>query len=203
MNTVHLVYFFLSALLVAALPGPAMMLVIDGAVHGGWRRGAAVAVGIVAADVLLLAAVCGGLGAALAASPSVLALMNTAAALYLMYLGVLSLYEAKRLSGSLPPTPRRLGMREGFAVTLVNPKTILFLLAYLPQFVQPALAWPPSVQLLVLSALFVAAVAAVMGAYAAAAHSVRHHLHTPTVRRIMAVCFGLLLIYLGAGTLLA
>lgn len=198
----QLFYFFLSVMVLAALPGPAMMLTINAAIAHGWRRGITVTAGVLAADTLILAAVCTGIGAVLQASPRVVALMNLAASFYLIYLGAQSLRTARRLRESLPDTGGSTA-RDGFLVTLINPQTILFLLAYLPRFVQPQAAWPHSAQLTVLSLLFLAAVALVLGVYALAAHRVRHRLASVKTRRAMAVVFGMLLLYLGASGLAA
>lgn len=55
-------YFLLASIMVAALPGPAMMLTIQSAVVGGWQQGIKVTAGILLADVVLLLLVCIGLG---------------------------------------------------------------------------------------------------------------------------------------------
>ena len=77
-------YFLLASIMVAALPGPAMMLTIQSAVAGGWQQGIKVTAGILLADVVLLLLVCIGLGEIMAASPRLVAVLNIAAALYLL-----------------------------------------------------------------------------------------------------------------------
>lgn len=193
-------YFFLSSLLIAALPGPAMMLTIQAAIQGGWRKGGMVTVGILAADALLLGAVCLGLGSLMASSPKLLFAMNVCASLYLLYLGAQSLYSIRSMGGSLPETQSG-GWQQGFLITVINAKTIVFLLAYLPQFVVSGSAWPEQVQLAVLSLVFLLAVAAVMSAYTFAAHAARDFLSAARVRKLMAFCFGILLIYIGLSSL--
>lgn len=203
MNTATLFYFFLSSILIAALPGPAMMLVIQGAVKDGWRAGLAVTLGILAADAVLLAAVCVGLGGLMAASPKILFAMNAAAALYLLYLGARSLYEIRSIRGGLVESGGNTGWKTGFFVTIINPKTIIFLLAYFPQFIDASAPLSETAQLLVLSALFLLAVAVVMLVYTQAAHVARNYLARPIARRVMALVFGLLLVYIGAEGLIS
>lgn len=197
MSFATLWYFLLSSLLIAALPGPAMMLVIQGAVQGGWQKGVAVSSGILLADMVLLLLVCLGLGELMASAPKLLRVMNILAAGYLIYLGARSWYGIRHISGSLVAASQTPGWKTGFLITIINPKTIIFLLAYLPQFVHTTAAKSEAEQLLLLSGLFLIAVAVVMFAYTFAAHIVRRPLSRPIVRRLMALLFGCLLIYLG------
>ncbi|KPN71114.1 MULTISPECIES: LysE family translocator [Neisseria] len=197
MSLYTLIYFFASSLLIAALPGPAMMLAIQGALKSGWRKGIEVTIGILLADAVLLLAVCVGLGEMMAGSPKLLFIMGIAASLYLLYLGGRSLYEIRRIVGNLPESTDNAGWKTGFLITVVNPKTIVFLLAYFPQFVKPQEQIPENVQLIVLSVLFLLAVAIVMTAYVFTAHAARNQLSKPVVRRLISLMFGLLLIYIG------
>ena len=197
-------YFLLASIMVAALPGPAMMLTIQSAVAGGWQQGIKVTAGILLADVVLLLLVCIGLGEIMAASPRLVAVLNIAAALYLLYLGLRTLADARRFPGGLKvDTGRQVAAaKEGFFITLINPRTIIFLLAFLPQFVRDSAAIGPQGQLLVLSAWFVLAVAAVMAAYTFAAHAARKYLAAPLCRRLMSAGFGLVLVFIGVRSLI-
>ena len=77
-----------------------------------------------------------------------------------------------------------------------------FLPAFLPQFVRDSAAIWPQGQLLVWSAWFVLAVAAVMAAYAFAAHAARKYLAVPLCRRLMSAGFGLVLVFIGVRSLI-
>lgn len=184
-------------MLVAALPGPAMMLVIQGSVNGGWHKGAAVTGGILLADALLLAAVCLGLGSLIASSPSVLAAMNVFSSLYLIYLAIGSFRQIRNLRAGLATPLQKSDWQSGFIITVINPKTIIFLIAYLPRFVDQSSAWSESVQLAVLSLWFLAAVAAVMLCYASAAHRARNFLAKVAIRQAMEAVFGTVLLFIG------
>ncbi|WP_165008425.1 LysE family translocator [Neisseria yangbaofengii] len=197
MDTGNIVYFFLSSVLVAALPGPAMMLVVQGSVNGGWPKGAAVTGGILSADALLLAAVCLGVGSLIASSPSVLAVMNIFSSLYLIYLAVGSFRQIRSLKLELETPLQKSTWQSGFIITIINPKTIIFLIAYLPRFVNRDSAWSESMQLAVLSFWFLAAVAVVMLCYALAAHRARNFLSKAAVRRAMEAVFGTVLLFIG------
>ena len=113
-----------------------MMLTIQGALKSGWRKGIEVTIGILLADAVLLA-VCVGLGEMMAGSSKLLFIMGIAASLYLLYLGGRSLYEIRRIVGNLPESTGNEGWKTGFLITVVNPKTLVFLLAYFPQFIKP------------------------------------------------------------------
>lgn len=197
MDTANIVYFLLSSMLVAALPGPAMMLVVQGSVDGGWQKGAAVTYGILLANALLLAAVCLGVGGLIAASPSILAAMNVFSSLYLIYLAIVSFRQIRSLRSGMATSLQQADWRSGFVITVINPKTIVFLIAYLPRFIDRQSAWAEGVQLVVLSFWFLAAVAVVMLGYAFAADRARRFLEKTAVRQAMEAVFGTVLLFIG------
>ncbi len=121
------------------IPGPAVLLVLGRSVAGGRRVGVATGLGIACGDLLhnIMATV--GLSAVLMTSALAFDMVKYAGAAYLMYVGIRALIEK---SGDLRlPSARPLGVpaafRQAVLAELLNPKTALFFLAFLPQFVQP------------------------------------------------------------------
>jgi threonine/homoserine/homoserine lactone efflux protein len=121
------------------IPGPAVLLTLARAIKDGRRVGLATALGIAVGDVMhtLFAAI--GLSALLMTSALAFEIVKYAGVAYLLYLGLRSLFE-KTAALDLPST-RRIGaaaaFRQAVLAELLNPKTALFFLAFLPQFVHP------------------------------------------------------------------
>lgn len=197
MNLLNLIYFFLSCLLIAALPGPAMMLTIQGTLQQNWKTGLQITIGILLADTVLLLMICLGIGALLTKSPLAFIIMNIFSSIYLLYLGMISLKEAKAIQENIPNTTLKTDWKAGFFITIINPKTIVFLLAYLPQFVDTKINMNEQMQLFILSFWFLLAVAGVMLFYTFAAHAARHFLSSMKTRFIMSIMFGVILIVIG------
>ncbi|KMK52247.1 hypothetical protein RO21_01945 [[Actinobacillus] muris] len=197
-----LIYFTLSSLLIAALPGPAMMLTIQGSIERGWRKGMAITLGILLGDIVLLIAVIAGIGELLSQSPTALSIMGIAANGYLIYLGIITLWALRSRHLAQENQASQTDWKTGFFITVINPKTIVFLLAYFPQFMDADSDWSTTQQLLLLAGLFLIAVAIVMGGYALSAHFAKRFLNRLYVRKVMTALFGTLLIYLGISSFL-
>lgn len=192
-----LFYFTLSSLLIAALPGPAMMLTIQGSIEKGFKKGGAITLGILLGDVALLSGVIVGIGEVLSQSPKILAIMGTIANGYLIYLGVCNLWTLRHFVNVKESIINKFNWKTGFFITVINPKTIVFLLAYFPQFLDPKSLWSITQQMILLSIIFLIAVAIVMFFYAFSASLAKQFLNRPNVQKIMNLAFGLLLVYLG------
>lgn len=121
------------------IPGPAVLLVLGRAAAGGRRVGIATGLGIACGDLLHTAMTTVGLSAVLMTSALAFSAVKYAGAAYLIYLGVRALVEK---TGDLRLAPARLvsaplAFRQAVLAELLNPKTALFFLAFLPQFVRP------------------------------------------------------------------
>ncbi|MFJ8578343.1 LysE family translocator [Micromonospora sp. NPDC093277] len=137
-------------------PGPDMMFVLANAARYGTRAGVVAALGVAAGEAVHVAAVVGGLAALISASPVLFTAIRWAGAAYLVVLGVRALRTAGRPTTTAPEqggTTRHAFLR-GLVTNLLNPKMILFSVAFLPQFVDPA-AGNATAQLTLLGALFV------------------------------------------------
>jgi threonine/homoserine/homoserine lactone efflux protein len=153
----RLALFVGAALLLLVVPGPSVLYIVTQSVSHGRRAGIASVAGITTGTLVHIAAATVGLSALLASSALAFDIVKYLGAAYLIAVGI------RRLAGLEPeqkPHLRRtrdLGRlyRQGIVVNVLNPKTALFFLAFLPQFVEPTrgAAW---LQILALGLLFAA-----------------------------------------------
>jgi len=153
------------------IPGPAVMFIVTRSVGQGRRAGLVSVAGIHAGTLIHVFGAVLGL---LATSATAFTAVKLAGAAYLVYLGVRALVgrdgDADPAAVAVVRSHRRL-FAEGFLVNLLNPKTAVFFLAFVPQFVEPGASHATS-QLLVLSAVYVSMGLATDGSYALAAGSI-------------------------------
>ncbi len=138
------------------IPGPAVLLTLARATGSGTRVGVATGLGIAAGDLVhtLLAVV--GISAIILASAFLFSLIKYLGAAYLVYLGICAILEKvepdlSRGASNITPSG---AFRQAVIAEVLNPKTALFFLAFLPQFVQPENG-AVALQLIVLGVLFV------------------------------------------------
>jgi threonine/homoserine/homoserine lactone efflux protein len=138
-----------------AIPGPAVLYIVSRSAVHGRRAGLVSVAGIETGNFLQVLAATAGLAAIVASSATAFSVVKYAGAAYLVYLGVRMIREGTvRNEGAYPSaarTPRRLYW-EGVLIGTLNPKLALFLLAFLPQFIDPA--EPVWLQTLVLGTIF-------------------------------------------------
>jgi threonine/homoserine/homoserine lactone efflux protein len=130
--------FCLAALALLAIPGPAVLYVVVQSAERGRRVGLASVAGIHLGTLVHVAAATVGLSALIVASALAFSIIKYAGAAYLVFLGVRKLLERSsptRMARS--PEPLRRAFMRGAVVNVLNPKTALFFLAFLPQFVDP------------------------------------------------------------------
>lgn len=132
--------FVAAIVLFLALPGPGNLALITSTGQGRIRGGLAAALGLIAGDQAQLWMAVAGVAAVLHASPRVFYAAQCLGALYLVWLGVRMLWGAVRggEGGSLV-RPIKSGhyFRQSLTITLLNPKAIMFYLAFFPLFVDP------------------------------------------------------------------
>jgi threonine/homoserine/homoserine lactone efflux protein len=155
----QLLAFVVAAEALLIVPGPSVLFVVSRGVAYGRRAAVATVVGNTAGTAVQAIAVAAGLGAVVATSTAVFTAMKLLGGAYLVWLGVRawrdrrSLGDALRAGAVTPVRSTAQLVRDGFVVGVSNPKTTLFFLAVLPQFVR-AEAGHASLQLLVLGLLF-------------------------------------------------
>ena len=135
--------FVAAASVVLVIPGPTILTVISYSVSHGRRANVPLVAAVALGDSTALAASLAGLGALLAASAFWFTLVKWVGGLYLLYLGLRLLrggeeapVPAPQSGQALPGTWRLFG--KTWLVTALNPKSIVFFVAFLPQFIDPA-----------------------------------------------------------------
>jgi threonine/homoserine/homoserine lactone efflux protein len=157
----HFLALYVTVVFLAMIaPGPDMMFVLATGMRGGARAGLLAMLGVVSSEVVQITAVAAGLSALFAEVPVAFTVLRLCGAAYLLYLGVQALRSARRgspLEGA-PPGARvsgRYAYLRGAVTNLANPKSVTFVVALLPQFVNRAMGDVP-LQFAVLGAIFVA-----------------------------------------------
>jgi threonine/homoserine/homoserine lactone efflux protein len=192
--------FCLTSLALLVIPGPAVLYVVVQGAEQGRRAGLASVGGIHVGTLVHVFAATVGLSALIVASATAFTTVKFAGATYLIYVGVRKLLG--RDEPRLEPGAQRISYRRAFArgaiVNVLNPKTALFFLALLPQFVDTDRGGVWS-QALVLGLTFVALGLVTDSAYAVAAGTVGSFLR----RRRRAMRYGSGLVFVGLGAVAA
>jgi threonine/homoserine/homoserine lactone efflux protein len=121
------------------IPGPTILLVVSYALGQGWRTAFPMAVGVALGDFTAMTLSMLGVGALLATSAGVFTALKWLGAAYLVWLGI----KLFRAGGRLDAAPRRDAVSaarmlgHAWLVTALNPKSITFFVAFLPQFIDP------------------------------------------------------------------
>lgn len=147
--------FVAAAALLLAIPGPTILLVISYALSQGRRSAWATVPGVALGDFTAMSLSLLGLGALLAASADLFTALKWAGAAYIIWLGIKTWRAAPAIAGdgaAAAPKRRLAVMGHAYVVTALNPKGIVFYVAFLPQFISPER--PALPQVLVLGATF-------------------------------------------------
>jgi threonine/homoserine/homoserine lactone efflux protein len=152
-----LALFMLASLALAVVPGPAVLYIVAQSVDQGRFAGLVSALGISVGGLVHVVAATIGLSSLLASSATAFTIVKYAGAAYLIVLGVRRLLTREELEDEVARAPRsrRRLFVDGVVVNVLNPKTALFFLAFLPQFVDPG-SGVASLQILALGLIFVA-----------------------------------------------
>jgi threonine/homoserine/homoserine lactone efflux protein len=149
--------FFVAAAALAVVPGPAVAYIVTQSIDQGRRAGIVSALGVASGGLVHVAAATVGLSALIASSATAFTLVKLVGAAYLIVVGIRRILagDAESDEPRALRAPLRRIYRQGVIVNVLNPKTALFFLAFLPQFVDPdrGAVWP---QVALLGTLFVA-----------------------------------------------
>jgi threonine/homoserine/homoserine lactone efflux protein len=132
--------FVAASSVLLVIPGPTILLVVSYALGRGWRVAAPVSVGVALGDLTAMTLSMLGVGALLAGSAALFTALKWAGAAYLVWLGI----KLWRAGGTLKAeactdaTPPARMLAHAWLVTTLNPKSIVFFVAFLPQFIDPA-----------------------------------------------------------------
>ena len=146
--------FVLASILILVIPGPTIVLVISQAVVHGYRSVLPLVSGVLLGDFTAMTFSLLGLGALLSASAALFNGLKWIGALYLVYLGI-TLWRNNPKKNEIHPVKCLSGaslFRSSFVVTALNPKSLAFFIAFLPQFVEPGK--PVLIQLILLGTTF-------------------------------------------------
>ena len=140
MDVHRFVIFLSAATLLAIVPGPGMLYVLARTLAGGKREGIFSSLGTFLGGLVHVVAAASGLSLILATSALAFSIVKYAGAAYLVYLGVRMIFSAKNEDQIVPAvkTVRRNPFWQGVLTEVLNPKTALFFLAFIPQFVNRA-----------------------------------------------------------------
>lgn len=189
---------------ILSIPGPTILLVLSYSLAEGSRANLPAITGVALGDALALTLSLAGLGALLSASAFWFTLVKLIGGGYLIYLG-LKMILSKRAVTDLQTVhsqrDRRKILISCFLVTAMNPKSIVFFIALLPQFISPQHAIGPQLWILGLTFLFLAILACT--GYAVFASRLRQWLWQPLAQRAFNLVGGSLLCTAGIWALMA
>jgi threonine/homoserine/homoserine lactone efflux protein len=192
--------FALASAILVAIPGPTVLLVVSYALGHGRKYALATTAGVALGDLTSMTASMLGLGVLLAASAEWFMVLKWIGAAYLIYLGV-KLWRAPVMDPDALKAPAELRtsriVAHAYAVTTLNPKSIIFFVAFVPQFIDPHMASVS--QIAVLEATFISVAALNAFLYAMLASFARRAIRRTEVQRAVNRTGGALLV--GAGVL--
>jgi len=138
MFAIHHFWTFVTAILIfLALPGPGTFCILNSTARGGLIGGYSSLLGLIVADQALMWLAVAGLAALLQAHATAFFVLQYLGAGYLVYLGLRLLLPFNRASASVVPFVRLAHFWRGLLVTLVNPKAVIFYMAFFPLFIDP------------------------------------------------------------------
>ena len=199
MSLDHWLAFVAASMILLAIPGPTVLLVISYALGHGRKPAAAIVAGVALGDLTSMTASMLGLGAFLATSAAIFTGLRWIGGAYLVYLGI-RLWRTPIQAAGVDEAPIASPLRmfgHAYAVTALNPKGIIFFVAFVPQFLDATRPFFP--QVVALEATFVTLATLNTALYALLAAAARQKLVQPGVQRVVNRTGGSLLV--GAGLL--
>ncbi|MET7465024.1 LysE family translocator [Nonomuraea sp. NPDC005501] len=200
-----LAVFCTATLALLLVPGPAVLFIVTRSVSQGRSAGLVSVLGVHAGSLVHVAAAALGVSALLAASATAFTVVKYAGVAYLVWLGLRKLLHRAKdgeagAGVAAEPHSRRRMFWEGFVVNVLNPKTAIFFLAFLPQFIDRD-AGPVGPQILVLGTLWITLGLLSDGAYALLSSGLAGRMkRSARARRRLDVGTGL--VYLGLAAVL-
>jgi threonine/homoserine/homoserine lactone efflux protein len=194
------VAFLIASILFIQVPGPSLLFTIGRALTVGRREALLSVVGNALGVTAQVALVALGLGAIVAASATAYTAVKLLGAAYVVWLGVQAIRhrsDARLALQSATPARRGHPVRIGFTVGATNPKTIVFFVAFLPQFTDPG--GPVALQTMLLGVVFGVLAMASDGTWALAAGAARNWFASrPSRLDTLSAAGGTMMIGLGA-----
>jgi homoserine/homoserine lactone efflux protein len=194
--------FFLACWAISLSPGPGAIAAMSAGLNQGFRRGYFTVFGLVLGIWTQMVIVVAGLGAVIAASNTAFTVLKFLGAAYLVWIGIAQWRAGDKplvASADAPILARKQLIVRGWGINATNPKSTVFMLAVVPNFIDLSHPLIPQYVIIMMSLSFTDLV--VMAGYVALASRVLRALNEPHHVRIMNRCFGGLFVV--AGTLLA
>lgn len=189
-----LLIFAVSTLALLLVPGPSVLFVVARTVEHGRRAGLISMLGVETGALAHVVIAAAGMSALVASSPTALVVLRYVGGAYLLWLGAQALRRRRALVRGEPQAAQASHCslyRQGVLVDLLNPKTALFFLAFLPSFVQPGHG-PVAMQVAVLGCTFVVLATLTDGTYALAAARLSRRVRPGRLATASAGTYGLL-----------
>lgn len=182
LDPARLAAFTLVTGVTSLVPGPQMLFVLTQTAWRGPRAGLGALAGLQLGNLSWFVLAGLGLGTLAAAAPHAFTALAVAGALYLAWLGVQAIRSAGHdaEANQAPRQPPSSGLRDSLAVALSNPKSLVYVLALLPPFVDPR--QPVAPQLAVLAAIAIACDTLIGSAYVAAGSKLAAAMQRPALR---------------------
>ena len=194
--------FVLASTAMGLVPGPGVTSIVDYAIGSGRRTALASVLGMAAGNAVAISLSLAGVGALLAASATAFSVLKWIGALYLIALGLLTFRKANSASAGASSAARPVSPSTAFlgnvAVGVFHPKTIVFFVAFVPQFISPKAAYAPQAALLALT--FCTTVLVTDTSYALTASGASRWLRRPSVARWSGRASGSILVAAGVAT---
>ncbi len=192
--------FTAASAILLVIPGPTILLVVSYALGQGWRTALPMAIGVALGDFTAMTLSMLGIGALLMASATIFTVLKWIGAAYLIYLGI-KLFRAGGALDAKPrtdATPAARMMGHAWLVTALNPKSITFFVAFLPQFLDRHADF--LTQMVVFEATFLALAFANAFGYALVASRARNLVRNPRAVGVFNKAGGTLLVGAGIAT---
>lgn len=198
--------FIGASIVILLIPGPTILLVIGDSLANRGRSAWSTVAGVAAGDTTAMAVSLAGAGALLAASATAFTALKLVGGSYLVYLGIKSIVQARHLHDSAPaaaiPVRQKSARRRflsAWTVTALNPKSIIFFVAFVPQFMSSNQSFLS--QSLILLPTFVCLAAANASMYALAARLLANRLTSLAAQRRFGYAGGAVMVSAGTITL--
>ena len=193
--------FVTATIVLLMIPGPTVLLVLSYAIGQGRHVAVSTALGVGLGDLIAMTASLLGLGALVLASAALFTVLKWAGAIYLVYLGVKLWRSAGQAALPVQAARNQRGVFwHACVVTALNPKSIAFFIAFVPQFIDPAAALTPQFAIMIGTFVGLATVNAL--AYALLAARMRDVIGRPAVLSWLTRAGGGVLVAMGLATAL-
>ncbi|MGU3576485.1 LysE family translocator [Brucellaceae bacterium C25G] len=196
--------FVAASFAIGIVPGPGVLSIVGYAISSGTRTALASVAGMAVGNFCAMTLSLAGVGALLASSATAFTLLKWAGALYLIWLGIVAIRNSRFQAVSsdivVEPISAGLAFRSNILIGIFHPKTIVFFVAFTPQFIDVNQAYWPQAIILIITFMIVVGITDTL--YALTAAKARSLLGSPSAKIWMGRTGGGALVAAGAATLM-